>query len=930
MPLSKKEKKNIRNKALQVLASLRGKLNPKTYDSYYLKILEKRIDSVQRITTELQNLKLVPQDKKFISKDIKRIGTEFRQVKGNTIVINNPNVKNVYFELLKHIDKNILITVVHQGKSIMSFVQEPGKNSKIYSELLFRFRPNTDSDTLFDEYPDAKVIISKQTNLKPQLIAQFYKEGITNCVFQPMIEWIKDRKDQAKSKTSKSRYNVLLGKATELEEKYREKGVPSKDLQQIADLLQVNLEISQPFQQRHLVAKSNKKALTTFRYVNTKINHVDFRMNEAVSREPKELEFQELQKLFDELCNDGTYFTYKRNRDGISQISTLFTTYIVKQEFNNFIKEFEEANKIDILDDVKHENISNYVRQGNHFNETVDFNINFNDDGELIEPDRSYNHIDMKSAYKNCYKNKYYEGYLNKIHDFRKTDKIEGIGYYTITNISLSPKIEALNKKLKIYKNGNVYPSPELKFLRDNGCKFDIIEGCWGSQIDFKMDQPEWDNEIKTHGDMKGVKWYAKYVGLMYAKNDKDNYFIKGSEEYLQNLVASIDSDKFNGFRFYGEELQVKYDKGFGKHRSQISGFIVSYTRLNMLEQLLTMNIDDLIRICVDGIYYYGDYECCNIFREKPDVIKNNIAGLSYISNNLIEFKWESADKKEYNRTELHIGAGGTGKTTKQLLDKGLIKMIFLAPSWKLATNKKREHGVNCDVWANILTSDPAKWGAIYRNFNVLVIDEISMLDNDFKNMLLERFDQHKIVMCGDPGFQLDGFSVTGEKRYIPFQNEGFDKIIKHKHNYRVKCQKLERLLDLCRCLMDYDRPIRQEVIKYCQKISEDEYFPYRVEDMILAPTHIDKDKYTERFKDLEKYYVTNNTEKYKNGEIVFEKPKETGVRFELRHAYTVHSIQGETTEKNIYIKIENMYDNKIIYTAISRARYLNQIYLIM
>jgi ATP-dependent exoDNAse (exonuclease V) alpha subunit len=42
-----------------------------------------------------------------------------------------------------------------------------------------------------------------------------------------------------------------------------------------------------------------------------------------------------------------------------------------------------------------------------------------------------------------------------------------------------------------------------------------------------------------------------------------------------------------------------------------------------------------------------------------------------------------------------------------------------------------------------------------------------------------------------------------------------------------------------------------------------------------------------------------------------------------------VHSIQGETAEHNLYINMDNYFDSRILYTAISRAKTLDQIYLV-
>ena len=51
----------------------------------------------------------------------------------------------------------------------------------------------------------------------------------------------------------------------------------------------------------------------------------------------------------------------------------------------------------------------------------------------------------------------------------------------------------------------------------------------------------------------------------------------------------------------------------------------------------------------------------------------------------------------------------------------------------------------------------------IQRSCNVLVIDEISMLDNRLKELIFDRFNMCKIIMCGDNGYQLDGFNSKGD-----------------------------------------------------------------------------------------------------------------------------------------------------------------------
>ena len=113
-------------------------------------------------------------------------------------------------------------------------------------------------------------------------------------------------------------------------------------------------------------------------------------------------------------------------------------------------------------------------------------------------------------------------------------------------------------------------------------------------------------------------------------------------------------------------------------------------------------------------------------------------------------------------------------------------------------------------------------------------------------------------------------------------------------------------------------------------RIVDNEYVVsnYKINDMILSRTHAIKDKYTETFKELPKWYITKNSRFFKNGTIVIGDKPDTN-DCEIRHSFTIHSIQGETAKHNLYINIEKTYDSRLLYTAISRATRLDQIYLV-
>jgi hypothetical protein len=100
---------------------------------------------------------------------------------------------------------------------------------------------------------------------------------------------------------------------------------------------------------------------------------------------------------------------------------------------------------------------------------------------------------------------------------------------------------------------------------------------------------------------------------------------------------------------------------------------------------------------------------------------------------------------------------------------------------------------------------------------------------------------------------------------------------------------------------------------------------------MILSGTNELKDYYSKMFIgkfDKEKYYIMENNRLFCNGDIIIgEKPDK--VKHEIRHAFTTHSIQGETANFNLFIDSSKMFDSRMFYTAISRAKTLDQIYII-
>ena len=669
-------------------------------------------------------------------------------------------------------------------------------------------------------------------------------------------------------------------------------------------------------------------------------------------------------------------YIFKKNLYGISSIRTLDNNYILENTFYDIVKEFEkETGLCDLsIDALQNPELQTFINDAVNYNGTVDFKSTnkYRNISKKDKPPENIEHIDMKKAYSKFYESKFYEGFSVLSH-FRKLDKAELNGFYYINSLDLSKadkKFIKLNNHLKWFKKNNIYTLPELKALESYGGKYTVSHGAVGTKrFDFKFNSDMLDRKEKVFipdgsGGFKEMKisYYAKYCGLMASLHSRDNFYMNGNKEFLQTIQQDDDLQIYHNE--YDNQSRISFNKKYMYNKKYITGQITAYQRLNMLEQLLKMDLDKIYRVCVDGIYYekheYENLENIKnnkdkVFNIKEEMTFQNHPSDKYLSNILNDteafdrmknLKYKIPIEREINKWELFKGAGGTGKTYYNLIiDRGLINPVYVATCHKLASEmyekifEETGRHIPCIV-LNRLLEEPYKIQEryIYKWRNYL-IDEASMITEGEKRELMNSLPN--AIFMGDLGHQLKPvidiqklrkkFKDNIPKPYLKQMNdEGFDKIHLFTKNYRFKCEKLKDLSNYLR--INKDNKINYNSLGV-QTITLNELKKkYKKEDIILRYNNELKKgnklkiNYTEIFKDIPKYKITANYSKYKNGEIVYEDLK--GFNRELRHAFTVHSVQGITFDNNIYIDIKN-FDNELFYTAISRARKLNQIYII-
>ncbi len=946
---------------------------PQAVVSNFDEVIEIQEPNLSKIRFALKDLKGKDIVVEYIIKksDVKANGTNLYTESNTDFSYENPtSVSNRY--LIKSINYVVPLTV-----------------SSWWTNHI-RYNWMVDSNTSIFEYyghAGSVFIYPEKSNITTKKIIQHFKEGITNCLLLPIRDWATVKLREAVTKPTKSRYTVILSRINELETTYGNSGIPEDAIPEICNKLQVDINIELPFcENKFIDSQSIKKRLRSFRFMNSRLNHID--LNEITNNDTyEEVTRERLFEIRNELDSNKKYYTYKKDGYSISSISTLDKVYKLSNDFNETIQDFEIKTGLNFckIDDIDNYDLSQFIKSGTHYNETVDFQ-----DVKLFKIRQAREqvlHIDMQKAYTAFQLCKYYSGFLGKITDFRKTDKIEGLGIYKITNLKFPDnQFSSFNTKLKIYINDYSYPSPELQMLSDNGVTFDIVGGCWGVKpLHFVFD----DKMINTKQD--NISYFAKWVGVCDSHILDKSFYIKCDEEYFETIQQHCGTKTA---KYYSNgEAKIAYVKKHNYHLGHITAFITSYQRMNFLEQLMEFEPVDIIRVCVDGIYFtkpdfmkkvtprqsyfsqydtdldifegessFGNYEdyldwklaidtrdgkVCqareelnivelkNAFRYKTDINFNNEAGNCYISQpekmNVSFF-----ESRCHYPKELHLGEGGCGKTHMNCNDKGLQRVLFLSPSWKLAVAKKKEIGINCSVWARALTDDPEKISFIKERANVLIIDEVSMLTEHQKEQFFAVYSDMKIIMCGDLGYQLP--CIEG----IEMTETGFDNIVKHTTDWRCKDERLKEIKNSLRQMI-FDKKSKHEINTWvisafrtlgrCIDV-ETLKAKYNINDMILCGTNEVKNFYTKLFAgkfEQEKYYMMENNRLYNNGEIVIGLkgvPPEK-CKYEIRHSFTTHSIQGETASHDLFIDSSKMFDSRMFYTAISRAKTIDQIYLI-
>ena len=792
-------------------------------------------------------------------------------------------------------------------------------------------------------------IFSKETKLNYKFFNQAFLDGVSNCFFTPILEHFTDTIADSKSKTTKKKYETLVNKIqgkqmkNEFKEGYLHKyanGIKQKDIPAVCEDLQIEVAIEQPFNVNPLFEyRSNKKPLKKFKFLNTRSDHIEYATNGDLFKqyEPVKMDQKEMIETKKQLDKDKIFNTYTKNAYGICSLKTLDNYYVLDDEFYSAVKDFEKDTELETcsIDALKYKGLQSFIDAGTHFNGTIDFvDTDHLKNKEQITKD--IKHIDMTKAYTCFEQSKYYNGFMGHITDFREVDNFEEKGLYRIVDLHYSKcsnKFKDLNIMLSWFHNDNIYTDAELRALKEQNATFKVTHGAFGTGFDMKLSNDMINKKVLVKqldsGEDIKIPYYCKYFGMISMTGKTKKFYMDGDEKYFQGM-----NNKKADIYYENNTAKIVYDKKYCFNKKHITAQITAYQRLIMLEQLMTMDFEKLVRVCVDGIYYKEhSINLHKSFSYKTKMTFNNSPCEEYLSgilgdNDTENYPLPEAKPRKFYKTELFDGEGGLGKTYYNIfIDKGLIDVCYIPHSWKLSTaqtkqlEREQDEKLQSSVHFHIFNKDIVGYD-ILSKYSVILLDECSMLTEQQKQYIIKN-TQGKVIFMGDIDMQLA--PCEGEQ----MNRTGIDKITRLQKNYRFKDTKMIDLNNLLR--KNGDKKFIDYFSLGIKTITKAELKKqYKPEDIIL--NYYKENDYSKMFKDIEKYKVTKNTRDYKNGEIVFDK---NVLYTEFRHGYTIHSVQGETFNNNIYIDIRSkngktLMQNRLFYTAISRARYFNQLHLII
>jgi hypothetical protein len=741
---------------------------------------------------------------------------------------------------------------------------------------------------------NGELIFIEPTQLTANRVIQAFRDGITHCVFTPIKQHLTQQLENANTTNMRKRLRQRLNAIDTLEKTYAN-GVPESKMEEVAKTIGCKIRLTNVIGNDMRVYNEHGRNGTLI-FKNTRLNHVE---NIVSDHDPIEVDEATMTELWTAARASGWYMIDGDIRNQRpSALSTLTGSYRIADPLRDACKKFDEELNIGQyrLNATKYPEVNSFLKEGriiNGWSCTISDGI-------------PTGCADMPAAYSQFEQCKYYRGFMGHIHqwrsgDFDRTFMEQHIGYYRVVPTSA---VSDLFERVGLKTNEPIILFvAEILYFMDNGIQFTCDAGVWGSRFDFSF--PEYMMENRA---------YCIWSGRLGMERTDRSYTFPGDKEMASHLAA--DHKVFHWADDNLITLKQRANSIYTAHH--ILGAITSYVRIQMLETMKQFNINNIVRVVMDGIYYNNDKPSgLDWFKDKPVKAHDGHSMTWY--NQVATYDFPML-KSLVNNTLL-TGQGGSGKTYSIFNDAGYNSPLFVSPSHILGQDVKDKYGANYTTINKLIGIDCQPYKAERGEPAVVLIDEITQVDAAWVDKVFQLYPRTLIILAGDidaEGRWYQCRTGDGDSWNNIWKPHGVD-IFEKTKDRRSRDQDLadlklkirDQMREVC---FDADANMLMKMWAH-QNLQFTETLDIQPEDTVIAATH----KINQLC--LDNGFITGY---YKKGGYISKTPQEG---YEPRGSFTIHSFQGKTVDTGrVWIFVDDIFEYAMLYTAVSRAVNFDQL----
>ena len=770
------------------------------------------------------------------------------------------------------------------------------------------------SDGIYYEYAvdEGTLEIYRPSIVVGKKMQQAFRDGISHCVFTPLLERLQTSLTTTESKERKTRLKQKINKLNELSKEYEE-GVPVDDMEKVAKASGFKLVIHDILGKEIFTFNEAGKC-GNVRFTNTRPNHIDEGKivldcdSEKLNEMQMKQKWVELQKSRDFYMIEGDLKNNQPRK--IRTIEGVYELNDPNKEYYDTMNERIQLHKCR-FNASKYPEVNQFIKAGRIINSWV---TPFSDE-------KPTGHIDMPKAYTQFKKCSHYSGFLGVIHQWRSGsfDRkfIENhIGMYQVQMKTFNPLFNKLGISgyVGFKQTTHILPSPEILYFMDNGVECVITAGVWGSRMDFDFED-----------DMLVDRRYAKWSGRLSMEYPSKKYTFECDKEWASHIKAEYGEDCF-----YWEDkrlcsVNIPNENVHTTHH--ILAFITSYVRIQMIEAMKKFELNQIVKVVLDGIYFTGvKPECLEWFVPK-EIVDHSYSGFAWYSDEIMNVDWS---EKWITQNTLLSGQGGAGKTYKVMNDTGFNRILFVTPQHILGSAISKSYKVPYTTIHKLIGQDCEPWISSRSYPPVIFIDEVTQIPDTWIDKVFTMYKDSLIILAGDlnarqwfqcrngkPGAFSSIWKPTGvECIVVPGDRRSRDDELRTL-KLAIRERMEEVFIDGDSC--EVNRMKMWAMRNLSLTTFDDAVKMFTPGDVWIAGTNATSDKLLSKG-------VCSGWYK-KGGYVSFEEKEE----YTKRGSFTIHSFQGRTLETGkIFISISDMFEYSMLYTAASRAVNFNQLVFVV